>query len=198
MFERNPEALAAGGKVVPEYPAGSALAWMAPKLAEYLSCVDWGPGERMLRAGEWIVGTNMAFRREVFADDALFDPALGRKGNLGLLSNEEIAIIERIGRSRIAYNPAMLVRHVIAPERLTQAWFRKRVFWQAISDQLAGIDVPAAAATWQEARDLAPRLRPEQRTLNGLAEPCADAEDFTLQLRQIYLVAHLLAGGMAQ
>jgi glucosyl-dolichyl phosphate glucuronosyltransferase len=197
VFGRHPQALAAGGKAVPEYPGGFGPAWMTPKLTEYLSCVDWGEDEHVLRDGEWIVGANMAFRRGVFEGAALFDPGLGRKGNLGLLSNEEIALIHRIGRQHIVYSPAMMVRHVISQDRLTQTWFRKRVFWQAMSDQLAGIDVPATGTAWEEIRRIAPLLPAERRNLNGLSAECGDAQEFTIQLRQLYLLAHLLAGGMA-
>jgi glycosyltransferase involved in cell wall biosynthesis len=196
-FERHPDVLAVGGKVVPEYPHGFEPAWLTPKLTELLSCIDWGDKERPLREGEWIVGANMAFRRSVFANGSIFDAALGRKGSLGLLSNEDIAIIRRIGRDRILYDPAMLVRHVIPRDRLTHAWFRKRVFWQALSDQLAGIDVPASESAWQEIRQIIPRLPAERRNLLGLSENSNSAEEFSLQLRQLFLLTHLLASGMA-
>ena len=197
-FDRNPDAVAVGGKVVPQYPNDRCPSWMTPKLSEYLSCIDWGDREHVLRSGEWIVGANMAYRRSVFEGDNLFDPGLGRKGNLGLMSNEEIAVIRRIGRERIVYSPKMLVRHVIADSRLNQTWFRKRVFWQAISDQLAGVDVPPIDSVWKEFRSLVPRLPAERRNLLGLAAECGNAEEFSVQLRQLHLIALLLADGMAQ
>ena len=197
VFDRHPDVLAAGGKVVPEYPSSGRPIWITPKMTEYLSCVDWGEEEHVLREGEWIVGANMAFRRSVFAAGELFDPGLGRKGNIGLLSNEEIAITHRIGAERILYNPDMVVRHVIPSDRLNQTWFRKRVFWQAMSDQLAGIGIPSNQSAWEEIRRIVPRLPAERRNLNGLCVESDSAEEFTIQLRQLYLVAHLLASGMA-
>src|SRR5271170_3673724 len=190
VLGRHPEALAAGGKAVPQYPDGRGPAWITPKLATYLSCVDWGDDEHFLRDGEWIVGANMAFRRSVFDGSTLFDPGLGRKGNQGLLSNEELALIHRIGRQRIVYDPGMLIQHVISRDRLTQTWFRKRVFWQAMSDQLAGIDVPTTESAWEEIRRIVPRLPAEHRNLNGLSVECGSAEEFAVQLRQLYLMTH--------
>ncbi|MGE5269132.1 MAG: glycosyltransferase family 2 protein [Thiohalocapsa sp.] len=196
VFARHPLAVAAGGKVVPEYPAGAAPHWLTNWHTNYLSCLDWGEQEHQLREREWIVGTNMAFRRSAFAEVGVFSSELGRKGDRGLLSNEEIVLIRRLGRERIVYDPAMLVSHVIAPERLTQAWLRKRVFWQAISDQLAGIDIPDIDCARAELRRIVPRLPAERRNLNGLWDEVETAEDFSLQLRQLSVVAHLLASGM--
>jgi glycosyltransferase involved in cell wall biosynthesis len=198
VFQRHPDALAAGGKVVPEFPDGLGPPWVTKKLTEYLSCIDWGDDEHALREGEWIVGANMAFRRTVFDDGTLFATGLGRKGNLGLLSNEEIALIRAIGRERIVYVPSMLVQHVISSERLTQAWFRKRVFWQAISDELAGIDIPSTARAREDLRGIIPRLPAERRSLAGLWAHCPDPGEFALQLRELQLVAHLLASGVSE
>jgi glycosyltransferase involved in cell wall biosynthesis len=197
VFDRHPAALVVGGKTVPEYPDGRGPAWMTSELAQYLSCIDWGDEEHVLHEDEWIVGANMAFRRNVFDGTPLFDPGLGRKGNLGLLSNEEITLIRRIGHQHVVYDPGMLIRHVIPRDRLTQTWFRKRVFWQAMSDQLAGIGVPTSTSAWEEIRRIIPRLPAERRTLNGLSAKCASAEEFTIQLRQLSLITHLMASGMA-
>jgi glycosyltransferase involved in cell wall biosynthesis len=56
-----PETLVVGGKVAPGYPSDRQPSWYDEKLSGYLSCIDWGPRPRRLRAGEWIVGANMAF-----------------------------------------------------------------------------------------------------------------------------------------
>jgi glucosyl-dolichyl phosphate glucuronosyltransferase len=47
-FDRNPEALAIGGKVIPEFPGSIAPRWLTSKQTEYLSCIDWGDDEHIL------------------------------------------------------------------------------------------------------------------------------------------------------
>jgi hypothetical protein len=42
----------------------------------------------------------------------------------------------RAAGHEIGYAPAAAVEHCIDPSRLTQAWFRRRAAWQAVSDYL--------------------------------------------------------------
>jgi glycosyltransferase involved in cell wall biosynthesis len=126
--------LALGGRVDPDWRHGKRPSWMNLDLEKYLSCINWSESARVITAAEYIVGANMTFRRKVFDEFGFFDPSLGRKGDAGLLSNEEISLISKIGHERIIYNPHAQAYHIIQPPRFHQQWFRKRVYWQAISD----------------------------------------------------------------
>jgi glycosyltransferase involved in cell wall biosynthesis len=189
--------LAVGGKVVPHYDSETLPPWYDERLAGYLSCIDWGMTPRYLRAGEWVVGANIAFRRDVFAQYGLFDVNLGRRGTASLLSNEETALLARIGLDRVFYDPAIAVRHVIPVERLTARWFRRRVYWQAISDLVAGHVRDDDPGLRREYGELIVQLEPEHRNLRAFTFEPADAAQFALQLRAIYLAAVMMGGGGA-
>jgi glycosyltransferase involved in cell wall biosynthesis len=189
--------LALGGKVVPRYDGEALPDWYDDRLAGYLSCIDWGVTARYLREGEWVVGANMAFRRDAFVRYGLFDVNLGRRGGGSLLSNEETALLARIGLDRVFYDPAIAVQHVIPVERLTARWFRRRVYWQAVSDMVAGHARDDDPALRREYGEIVAQLEPEHRNLNALTFEPADAAEFALQLRAIYLAAILLGAGGA-
>ena len=187
--------LALGGKVVPHYDSESLPAWYDGSLSGYLSCVDWGMTPRYLRAGEWVVGANIAFRRDAFIQHGLFDVNLGRRGTASLLSNEETALLARIGLDRVFYDPAIAVQHIISVDRLTTRWFRRRVFWQAISDLAAGHVRDDDAALKREYGVVITQLEPEHRNLGAFSFEPRDAAEFALQLRAVYLAAVMLGGG---
>jgi glycosyltransferase involved in cell wall biosynthesis len=190
-----PKILVVGGKVEPEYRNERLPPWYDSKLVGYLSCIDWGPRPRHLRPGEWIVGANMAYRRTVFEQYGLFDITLGRKGTASLLSNDEIALLERVGMQRVLYSPTASVRHVIPPDRLTCRWFRARVYWQAVSDILTGLIRTGNPELRIEYGNIISCLEAERRNLNALYFEPESYEQFAIQLRAIYLAAVLLAGG---
>src|SRR5271156_2257668 len=110
-------------------------------LLGYLSFVDLGHELRELSAGERLAGCNITFDKACLIAAGGFSRELGRTGSGStLLSNEEIEVSGRVratGKLAI-YAPKAVVEHVIPPERLTQAWFRRRAAWQAVSDLLSG------------------------------------------------------------
>jgi glycosyltransferase involved in cell wall biosynthesis len=186
---------ALGGRVVPKMMINTLPDWYYPDLAGYLSCIDWGNESRFLKPGEWIVGANMAFRGSLLKDFGGFDTTLGRKGEASLLSNEEIALLEKIGLANIYYSPECAVEHIIQSERLRLEWFRKRVFWQAISDILAGISYGSMQEMNDEYRSIASTLSPSHRNINMLMFHPRTASEFKKQLRAIYLSAFLAGRG---
>ena len=131
-----PDALIFGGKTIPHFEVGVRPVWYYDHLSSYQSCIDWGLKPRPIDIGEWLVGANIAFKKEVFVRFGMFDPGLGRRGHGTLLSNEEIEIIRRVGHQNVFYLPEMLVEHRINPERMEIEWFRKRITWQAVSDEI--------------------------------------------------------------
>ena len=126
-FKGNPSAQLIGGKVVAKYSSMPRPLWMSAKCEALLSCVTT----------ELLVGANSAYRRDVFDSYGLFRTNLGRKGEATLLSNEESELNARIPNSAKYYCGRAVVSHVIPPSRLKMQWFRRRVFWQAISDVMS-------------------------------------------------------------
>ena len=177
---------ALGGRVDPDWRHGQRPTWMNESLERYLSCINWSDSPRLISASEYIVGANMVFRRQVFNDYGVFDPSLGRKGDASLLSNEEISLIKKIGHDRIIYNPFAQAYHIIQRPRFKQDWFRKRVYWQAISDLIGN-------TVWMSLQDARDRLSEfmlscpaELRTVNGFNVDFHDEKMMSRQMNAIY------------
>jgi glycosyltransferase involved in cell wall biosynthesis len=133
-FAAADDAAIVGGPVRPIWPSGRP-SWLHEWLEGFLTIVDRGPVMRELQPGEWLAGTNIAFRKDLLEQAGLFEENLGRIGRL-LLSNEELKISDRI-RSlgyKTLYVPELEMRHHVHADRITQAWMRRRVFWQTVSD----------------------------------------------------------------
>lgn len=194
-FDESDEIGIVGGKVVPETNGAAIPYWFYDDLWLSLSCLDWSPTGRYLKSGEWIVGANMAFRRSVFEQFGNFTTALGRIGTGGLLSNEEIALIEKYGIERVWYCPEMVLRHVIPIDRISPQWFRKRVFWQAISDELLGTRVQHPSELLRILDDDVAKMHPRYRGLKTFFREPVNAPDFKKQLQSLYDYVRFCAAG---
>jgi GT2 family glycosyltransferase len=196
-----PRAAVFGGPVLPVWPhGGERPGWLDPWHEGFLSLVDRGPLARDLAAAEWLAGTNIAFRRVAVEREDGFDEALGRRPGT-LLGNEEIALAARLRRAghAVRYTPTARVRHILHPERLTQAWLRRRIAWQAISDLLlAGTEGEAEPASvaglWRPIGDFLGRMPPQARNLVGLTRDLDDPALARAQGEAISAVIRLLAG----
>jgi GT2 family glycosyltransferase len=188
-FARCGSAAAVGGPVDPVFGAPRPP-WLHDRLLPYVTAIDWGPEERPLREGEWLVGANVAYRRSAYLAAGGCNVALGRiGGGNALLSNEETELGERLRRAGglHVYCPAARVRHLIPAGRLTRSWFRRRAMWQAVSDQMMG-PLPAgeAAALMQGVGDYAVRVPPRERSLRALFHDTDDPELFYWQVQSVY------------
>jgi GT2 family glycosyltransferase len=124
-YER-PEVVAVGGRVVPRWDAGRP-AWFPEEFDWVVGCTYAGhPGEGEIRN---VIGANMSFRREVFAELGGFDDRVGRIGKLPS-GCEETELCIRVRQRRpgavIWYSPDAVVHHRVRPERATRAYFRRR------------------------------------------------------------------------
>ena len=198
-FTRHADALVVGGRVLAKYVGQTRPAWLAASLEGYLSCIDWGEGTGPLQRGQWIVGANMTFRREVFERFGRFNSSLGRIGHSTLLSNEESLLLDSLPQGSVYYASDAPVNHLIPVERTKQPWFRKRVFWQAISDLLAGMGTSEPAAGYFErfAAGL-PKVPAEHRSMRALHRPCSTPEEFHLQLDMLYALTMSQGLGMPE
>jgi glycosyltransferase involved in cell wall biosynthesis len=194
-----PWAVGLGGRVNPLWAAPRPR-WLHDDLLGYLSVVDWGGSARIAGAGEWVAGTNIAFRREALTAVGGFSADLGRRdAGYSLLSNEENEVIAKL-RARgglLIYDPEVIVSHLVAAERLTQSWFRRRAAWQAMSDYLLAPrrHFEQAQRSWRAVQRFANRLPARDRSLRALCVPLDDPEMFKAQLHAIHDYTVALFGG---
>lgn len=131
-FEKYPEVLAIGGKILPKYEIDRPE-WLTPDYEKYLSLKDLGENDREFPPHNFPFGMNMAFRSEAIST-LNFSTDLGRKGT-SLLSGEESDFFERLARQgKIYYIAKMCVVHFIPKERLTQEWLLSRAYAQGVTD----------------------------------------------------------------
>lgn len=139
-FQLFPRAVAVGGAVEGDYEIPKP-AWLASELVKVVSAGDLGPSPRLLSIGESVIGTNCAFRSEVFRQRGLFSTNLGRIGT-SLLSSEEDEFCSRLHEhgDAIAYNPQMTVKHWVSRDRLTRSYFVRRMYWNGRSKARADFE----------------------------------------------------------
>ncbi len=196
-----PEVAAVGGKVTPLFRVPRPD-WLSDKHLSHLSMVDLGEERRPIAAGEWVVGANLAYRRELLAGTGGFSTNLGRLGSVGLLSAEETEVANKLYSQGhvIAYDPQARVDHIVDASRTTQAWFARRIAWQAVSALLAGEtgsaeDIAHAAI---EIRRYFAALHPADRHVGALLAELETPGELDWQYGTIYnLILLLLAGGRA-
>ena len=125
---RSSDFAAVGGKAYLVYPTSRPV-WLGERDEGLLTKVDYGPEKRLAQADE-LYGVNLSFKKEWFAPVGLFRTDLGRIGKC-LLSSEEEDVLKRIAQAggRLLYEPAAIVGHRVAPERLRRRWFWSRIYW---------------------------------------------------------------------
>lgn len=122
------EYAAVGGKAYLIYPR-MRPAWIADRDEGLLSKVDHGPERRLANSDE-LFGLNLSFRKDWLRRVGGFRTDLDRVGNL-LLSGGDTELLERVAAAggQLLYEPAAVVGHRVAPERLRRRWFLSRIYW---------------------------------------------------------------------
>ncbi|NJK99043.1 MAG: glycosyltransferase family 2 protein [Spirulinaceae cyanobacterium SM2_1_0] len=195
-FAANEKLAIAGGKVTLLWPPGvtGPPPWLSPGLAGNLGAYDLGDHDRLITNPNLTPrGLNYGIRREFWQQIGGFDPNLGRVGK-NLLSNEELLVTEMALKRgwQVAYLPAALVAHNVAPERLAKSWFLKRGWWQGVSEcyreQLAG------RAGWRQFGRGGERIaRGLYKSLKNLHDPATRFDNLVYAYGQIgYLRAVLM------
>jgi glycosyltransferase involved in cell wall biosynthesis len=185
-----PSAVGLGGRVDPLWGVPRPR-WLHDDLLGYLSVVDWGGSARIAGTGEWVAGTNISFRREPLAAVGGFSVDLGRKGaSYSLLSNDENEVIAKLKArgGQLIYDPEVIVSHLVAAERLTQTWFRRRAAWQAMSDYLLSPQrhFEQARRSWRAVQQFVNRLPARERSLRALCVALDDPQMFEAQVLAIH------------
>jgi glycosyltransferase involved in cell wall biosynthesis len=123
---RNNEWAGAGGRIVPEW-SFSPPRWLfahSPHAAGPLVGFDPGPNPGQLK--EAPIGTNMAFRKEMFEKYGYFRTDLGPRPGTEI-RNEDTEFGDRLlsAGERLRYEPSALVLHPVTRNRIEKEYFLK-------------------------------------------------------------------------
>ena len=129
FFDTHPEAVAAGGRIVPLYANGRPE-WMS-RHTERPIAGTLDMGDRVIRfpEGKYFGGGNMALRRSAIEKYGAFNPALGRRGTT-LLGGEEKELYARLHDAGevVFYIPTAYIQHIIPESKLTRDYFERVCF----------------------------------------------------------------------
>lgn len=136
LFDSHPEAMAAGGCIIAEYPTGRPR-WMSRFTEQPIANpMNYGATVRVFPKGKIPGGGNMAFRREALARVGIFDTSLGRTGK-SLIGGEESDLFERMAAVGIHpyYVPRAVMYHIIPAEKLTREYFLRLCYNTGVSQR---------------------------------------------------------------
>lgn len=194
-FSGHESAGVVGGPVRPIWTA-RCPAWLTPRLQSFLTIIDRGDEARLLAGEEWLSGANIAFRTRAVTEAGMFPENLGRIRGL-LLSNEELLVTKRIRDLgyTVFYDPKIEMHHRVHPDRVSQSWLRRRVFWQVLSDLFIDDRLQPCRGEDDIRRilDFLMKLAPRHRGAMGLFLDTDDAQLFEAQTEAISALARLLA-----
>lgn len=166
--------------------------WLHPALDAFLGRLDLGETRRPFDfPRSYPVGCNVAFRREVFDEVGLFDPALGvRPGRL--VGSEETDLCYRLERAggRLLYEPRAEVAHLVTPAKLHKGRFRQWAYHAGRTACLVELKHLGRAEIVR--RDLA-RLaaRPAGGTQRGEGRASFEAVLFLAEFRALFAAGYL-------
>lgn len=136
LFDSHPEAMAAGGCIIAEYPTGRPR-WMSRFTEQPIANpMNYGATVRLFPKGKIPGGGNMAFRREALVRVGIFDTSLGRTGK-SLIGGEESDLFERMAAVGIHpyYVPRAVMYHIIPAEKLTREYFLRLCYNTGVSQR---------------------------------------------------------------
>ena len=171
--------------------------WLHDDLLPLISAVDWSPAPGRLTDRQWPIGANVAFRREALYRVGGFSTKLGRRGP-SLLSNAEILLYLQLTAHGYSsyYDPKLAVRHFVAPERLDKRWFRRRAYWQGVSDVILDANFDAKsrpALAWKRFRRFGSLIKHPMHVL-ALVDPSDDPVRFRNSCSAIEKFGYATAG----
>jgi glycosyltransferase involved in cell wall biosynthesis len=125
---------AIGGEIEPIWQVPRP-GWLTDAMLRPLSAhLGWSDQPIVLGKGQWLCEVNCAYRRELVLGYGGFPTSLGRQG--GNLLSGEGTINERLQADgyELFFDPRIRVRHTIHAERVSRDWFRRRYFWQGVTE----------------------------------------------------------------
>ena len=139
--------------------------WLSDRLLQFSGITRLGSDARAAQtSAEYPFGANLAFRAAALREVGGFSTRLGRIGS-SLLSGEESAVIEALRAQGwlVWLQPAAVVDHSVASERLAGRYYWRRLWWQGIGRARASgspqvtlrllVAAPVRAALWLATRD---------------------------------------------
>lgn len=170
FFEQHPDAAAAGGPIVAEYPDGRPE-WMSRWTERPIANpMYFGSNERKFPKGRIPGGGNMAIRRAALDRIGLFDTALGRTGTQ-LLGGEESDLFDRLAKAGLSvwYVPQAVMHHIIPARKTTPEYFRALALNTGRSQRLRArsriVLILKEAAKWLVTLGLSPFLIRRKKAL---------------------------------
>jgi glycosyltransferase involved in cell wall biosynthesis len=157
-----------GGAILPLWPT-ERPGWFPVEFDWVVGCSYRGMPEDAKPVRN-LIGCNMAFRREVFAQVGDFRHGIGRIGTLPVGCEETelcIRLHQHNPQSILLYQPAAKVQHRVSPNRATWKYFYSRCYAEGLSKALVARLVGAGDGLASE-RSYTLRTLP-QGVLNGLA-----------------------------
>ena len=136
LFDQHPDAMAAGGEIIAEYPTGRPR-WMSHYTERPIANpMSFGDRVKIFPAGRIPGGGNMAMRRRLFDSIGMFNTTLGRTGKR-LLGGEESELFDRIAKHGyiVYYAPRAVMYHIIPEEKLSRDYFVRLVTNTGISQR---------------------------------------------------------------
>lgn len=150
------DAIAVGGKMVPEWVAGKPE-FLPEEFYWLVGVTHRGfPDEGEVRN---TFGSNISFRREVFEELGGFDPEFGRTGSSNSQAEETefcVRMRDKFGRG-VYYTPNAVVAHKVFEHRTDFVWLIERAFWQGHSKR--GMETLVPESTGEESEFLSRLLR---------------------------------------
>ena len=184
-----------GGRVEPLWEA-ERPSWLSDHLARGLTIVDWSDRPHLITdlRQEWLAGTNMAAPAAVLAEVGGFHPWLDRAG-ANMLSSGDVFLEKEIVRRGYPcfYDPAMSVQHRVPASRLSKGWFRRRYYWQGVSDAVMQLleERPSPARRASDALARTVDLLTCPRDLRALASISDDPDHFERKCFALIAVGHI-------
>ena len=164
----NPAVVGVGGFAEPDWAEGRP-GWFPREFDWVVGCTYRGMPETASPVRN-LIGCNMSFRREIFADLGGFTAGIGRLGTRPV-GCEETELCIRIGQRRpgsvILFDPRALVHHHVPASRGTWAYFRSRCYAEGLSKAAVAALVGASQGLASE-RTYTTRTLP-RGVVNGIA-----------------------------
>jgi len=195
-FASDPATGVVGGKVEPIWESERPT-WISDNVSFSLTIVDWSTTPKFIPdvRVEWLVGANFAVSKAILAEIGGFEPRLGRTGS-NMLSGEEVFLQRQILERgyKCYYHPGMAVRHLVPGSRLHKKWFRRRYYWQGVSDAVMEliIDNPSTFGRIWRGILRAGKLLAKPRALVETLLPTDDPEQFQERCFTIIAIGHVV------
>lgn len=136
FFRRNPDAVAAGGPILPVYETEEP-AWMSHYTRQLVTGKLYlGDREREFPREAFPGGGNSCYRKSVFDAIGLFNVDLGRKGN-SLIGAEEKDLFDKMTTQgmKFYYLPTAILYHIIPAKKLTPDYFNRLTYGIGVSER---------------------------------------------------------------